>query len=110
MTPRTLVVLLLCLALAACAAATPHPLLKENPQAMSDAGILRYYYDLDAAIRECEQTDTRPRVGVGGATGSYGSGVGVGVGFPMGASCDASDLRQRQAEVRLELSKRGLEP
>ncbi len=97
--------------IAGCAAAKPHPLLKENPQAMSDAGILRYYYDLDAAIADCEgQGSSSPRVGVGGTTGSYGSGVGVAVGLPLGSSCDSSALRQRQAEVGLELYKRGLQP
>ena len=91
-------------------AAKPHPLLSENPPAMTDPGLLRYYYDLDAAIRECEGTDTRPTVGVGGTTGNYGSGVGVGVGLPLGSGCDSSALRQRQAEVRVLLYQRGLEP
>ena len=94
-----------------CAGKEPHPLLKETPTAMTDAGLLRYYYDLGEAIDECEGgSDGGPDVGVGGHTGTSGSGVGVVIGFPMGSGCDATDLRQRRAEVSVLLNQRGLTP
>ena len=106
----TLVLALVLLPAGGCAT-TPHPLLQEDHRAMSDPGILRYYYDLEAAIAECEGNGPDgPTVGVGGTTGSYGSGVGVGVGLPLGTGCDSSALRQRQAEVRAALHQRGLQP
>ncbi|MGE4551768.1 MAG: hypothetical protein AB7D57_01570 [Desulfovibrionaceae bacterium] len=102
--------LLAVLGLAACAAGQPHPLLQREPAAMSDADLLRYYYELGEAVAACEADDD-PRVGFGLGAGTGGGGVGITVTNPMGGGgCDADALRQRRVDVQLLLRQRGVEP
>lgn len=106
----TAILLAAALLLAACAAG-PHPLLRAEPAGMNDAALLRYYYDLGEAIEECErstQGDTTVSVGTG--TGTGGTWGTVVVGQTVGQGCDSTALRRRRAEVRTQLSGRGISP
>lgn len=105
-----LALLALPLLLAACAAG-PHPLLESDPAAMSDASLLRYYYDLDEAIDQCEhstQGDTNVSIGTG--AGSGGTWGGITIGRTVGDGCDSTDLRERRVQTRVLLNERGIEP
>lgn len=100
--------ILAALLLAGCAA-KPHPLLKEDPAHMPDSGLLRYYYDLESAIAECESRQGDTSVGIGGGSGGGGGFFGVGLSQSVGG-CDSASLRQRRTETRMEMEQRGLRP
>lgn len=105
-----LLALLFTAVLGGCAAQQDHPLLASDPLRMSDQALLRYYDDLDAAIRECEsRNDNAPVISLGGGAGSGGwSGVGVGISQPLGRACNSDALRKRFLETIAELRRRGV--
>ena len=90
---------------------TTKQLLQEDYVQMTDAELLNYYQQLVEGIEE-------PNSGGGGF--GFGLGIGIGLGSNSSVGLGASKgpereytteaLQQRRNQVRLELSRRGLEP
>jgi hypothetical protein len=90
---------------------TTKQLLQEDYVQMTDAELLIYYQQLVEGIEEPSS---------GGSGFGFGLGVGIGVGSSSSVGLGASKgpereysteaLQQRRNQVRLELSRRGLEP
>ncbi|OEU62486.1 MAG: hypothetical protein BA870_01210 [Desulfuromonadales bacterium C00003094] len=90
---------------------TTKQLLQEDYLQMMDTELLIYYQQLVEGIEE-------PSSGGGGF--GFGLGIGIGVGSSSAVGLGASKgpereytteaLQQRRNQVRLELSRRGLEP
>jgi hypothetical protein len=112
---RLFVCLALCLLLAACAKPARDQLLEENYKAMTDTGLVRYFYDLDDAIEACEYRSRPDNGGVGMSVGGgwwSGGGAGLGLGVTRDSQdhCDSTELRQRRTDVRMEMDRRGVKP
>jgi len=76
---------------------------------MSDEELLKYYYQLEEEIAECERQSDRASVGIGTGFGRRGIGFGFGISRDI-ADCNADALRERRVDVRLQLKKRGINP
>lgn len=109
---------LLGLLAAGCAASTAREteaLLVQEYRSMNNEELLRYYFQLTDQIVRVERQGRSTGVGVGIGTGvgigsRSGAGVGVGVSRGIGGGSIAEELRERRNEVRVELSRRGVQP
>jgi hypothetical protein len=92
-------------------------LLSQDIRKMDNDELLLYYYRLTEEIDRRERSGPASSVGIGIGGGSWGggwgsgSGGGVGVGVstsaPVGGS-GSDELRNRRAEVRVEMQRRGM--
>lgn len=109
-----LLVLLASLGLWACAnqaRSEAGTLLSQDFRKMDNDELLLYHYRLAEEIDRRERSGPASAVGIGigGGSWGYGSGVGVGVSTsaPVGGS-GSDELRNRRAEVRAEMQRRGM--
>ncbi|HPA84839.1 MAG TPA: hypothetical protein PLJ30_08525 [Deltaproteobacteria bacterium] len=86
-----------------------HELLGRDYTQMTDQELLTYSYELSSAIDRCANDPGRVTVGLGTGFGLRNLGVWMGLSRGV-APCDPQELIRRQAEVRLELQRRGLSP
>jgi hypothetical protein len=78
--------------------------------AMSNDNLQLYFYQLEDQIFAEESKSTSGSVSLGLGRSSYGRRGGVGVSTGTTKQHVATDLRDRRNEVRLELTKRGIDP
>lgn len=91
-------------------------LLVQDFRKMDNDELLLYYYRLTEEIDRRERSGPASSVGIGIGGGSWGwgsgggSGVGVGVSTstPVGSGSGSDELRNRRAEVRAEMQRRGM--
>lgn len=91
-------------------------LLVQDFRKMDNDELLLYYYRLTEEIDRRERSGPASSVGIGIGGGSWGwgsgggSGVGVGVSTstPVGSGGGSDELRNRRAEVRAEMQRRGM--
>jgi hypothetical protein len=111
-----LLVLLASLGLSGCANQTKSEtgaLLTQDYRKMDNDELTLYYYRLTEEIDRRERSGPASSIGIGigGGSWGYGSGGGVGVGVstsaPVGGS-GSEELRNRRAEVRAEMQRRGM--
>jgi hypothetical protein len=113
-----LLVLLASLGLSGCANQTGSEagaLLSQDIRKMDNDELLLYYYRLTEEIDRRERSGPASSVGIGIGGGSWGGGwgggsgggVGVGVSTPVGGG-GSDELRNRRAEVRVEMQRRGM--
>jgi hypothetical protein len=110
-----LVVLLASLGLSGCAnqaKSETGALLTQDYRKMDNDELTLYYYRITEEIDRTERTGSGSAFSIGIGGGSWGSGGGGGVGVsttaPVGVGSGSSDLRNRRAEVRAEMQKRGM--
>jgi hypothetical protein len=110
-----LVVLLASLGLSGCAnqaKSETGALLTQDYRKMDNDELTLYYYRITEEIDRTERTGSGSAFSIGIGGGSWGSGGGGGVGVsttaPVGGGSGSSDLRNRRAEVRAEMQKRGM--
>ncbi len=88
-------------------------LLAQDFRKMDNDELLLYYYRLSEEIDRRERSGPASSIGIGigGGSWGYGGGGGVGVGVstsaPVGGS-GSEELRNRRAEVRAEMQRRGM--
>lgn len=89
-------------------------LLSQNYQSLSDDDLTLYYYELEDQIKIIKQDRNSSSISLGLGMSSYGSSSGssggVGVTTSGDHSDDATNLRERRNEVKLEMKKRDLKP
>jgi hypothetical protein len=109
-----LLVLLSSLGLSGCAnqpKSEAGALLTQDYRKMDNDELTLYYYRLTEEIDRTERSGSGSALSIGIGGGSWGHGGGGGVGVstttPMGGG-GADDLRNRRAEVRAEMQKRGM--
>jgi hypothetical protein len=110
-----LLVLLSCLGLSGCATqpkSEAGALLTQDYRKMDNDELTLYYYRLTEEIDRTERSGSGSALSIGIGGGSWGwggSGVGAGVSTttPVGGG-GADDLRNRRAEVRADMQKRGM--
>ena len=113
-----LLVLLVSLGLSGCANQTKSEtgaLLTQDYRKMDNDELTLYYYRLTEEIDRTERSGSGSgsaiSIGIGGGSWGWGgSGVGAGVSTttPVGGGGGAEDLRNRRAEVRAEMQRRGV--
>lgn len=110
-----LVVLLASLGLSGCAnqaKSETGALLTQDYRKMDNDELMLYYYRITEEIDRTERTGSGSAFSIGIGGGSWGSGGGGGVGVsttaPVGGGSGSSDLRNRRAEVRAEMQRRGM--
>jgi hypothetical protein len=111
-----LLVLLTSLGLSGCANQTKSAagsLLTQDYRKMDNDELTLYYYRLTEEIDRTERSGSGSAVSIGIGGGSWnwgGGGVGAGVSTttPVGGGGSTDDLRNRRAEVRAEMQKRGM--
>jgi hypothetical protein len=110
-----LLVLLSCLGLSGCATqpkSEAGALLTQDYRKMDNDELTLYYYRLTEEIDRTERSGSGSALSIGIGGGSWGHGGGGGVGVstttPVGGGGGADDLRNRRAEVRAEMQKRGI--
>ena len=106
-----LVIFVLDVVLTSCAGSsrTAEPL-SADCMTMSNDDLQLYYYQLEDQIVADERKTTGSSVSVGVGRGGYGRRGGVGMSTGSSTQAVATDLRDRRNEVRLELTKRGVDP
>ena len=106
-----LVIFVLAVVLTSCAGSSrTAELLATDFMTMSNDDLQLYYYQLEDQIVADERKTTGSSVSVGVGRGSYGRRGGVGMSTGSSTQAVATDLRDRRNEVRLELTKRGVDP
>ena len=85
-------------------------LLAAEYMSMSNDDLQLYYYQLEDQIVADERVTSGSSVSFGVGRGSYGRAGGVGMSTGSATQAVATDLRDRRNQVRLELSKRGIDP
>ena len=85
-------------------------LLATEYMTMSNDDLQLYFYQLEDQIVADERVTTGSSVSIGVGRGSYGRAGGVGMSTGSATQAVATDLRDRRNQVRLELSKRGIDP
>ncbi len=89
-------------------------LLTQDYQSFSDDDLTLYYYKLEDQISVVERERNSSSVSLGFIGSSYGSSSGSSGGIGVTASGDhpddATNLRDRRNEVKLEMDKRSLKP
>jgi hypothetical protein len=110
-----LLVLLASLGLSGCAhqsGSEAGALLAQDFRKMDNDELLLYYYRLTEEIDRTERSGSGSAFSIGIGGGSWGSGGGGGVGVstttPVGGGSGTSDLRNRRAEVRVEMQRRNM--
>jgi hypothetical protein len=111
-----LLVLLVSLGLSGCANQTKSErgaLLTQDYRTMDNDELTLYYYRLTEEIDRTERSGSGSAISIGIGGGSWGwggSGVGAGVSTttPVGGGSGSDELRNRRAEVRAEMQRRGL--
>jgi len=111
-----LLVLLTSIGLSGCAnqtTSTAGTLLTQDFRKMDNDELTLYYYRLSEEIDRTERSGSGSALSIGIGGGSWGwggSGVGAGVSTttPVGGGGGTDDLRNRRAEVRAEMQKRGM--
>jgi outer membrane lipoprotein SlyB len=110
-----LLVLLSSLGLSGCANQTKNEtgaMLAQDYRKMDNDELTLYYYRLTEEIDRTERSGSGSALSIGIGGGSWGHGGGGGVGVstttPVGGGGGADDLRNRRAEVRAEMQKRGM--
>jgi predicted small secreted protein len=111
-----LVVLLASFVLSGCAnqaGTEAGALLSQDIRKMDNDELTLYYYRLTEEIDRTERSGSGSALSIGIGGGSWGwggSGVGAGVSTttPVGGGGGTDDLRNRRAEVRAEMQKRGM--
>ena len=87
-------------------------LLSQDYRKMDNDELLLYYYRLTEEIGRAERSGPGSGFSIGIGGGSWGSGGGGGVGVsttaPAGGGGGAPELRNRRAEVRAEMQRRGM--
>ena len=87
-------------------------LLTQDYRKMDNDELLLYYYRLTEEIDRTERSGPGSAFSIGIGGGSWGSGGGGGVGVsttaPVGGGGGTSDLRNRRAEVRVEMQRRNM--
>lgn len=90
-------------------------LIAQDFRKMDNDELLLYYYRLTEEIDRRERSGPSSSVGIGIGGGSWGGGwgsgsgggVGVGVSTPVGGG-GSDELRNRRAEVRVEMQRRNM--
>jgi hypothetical protein len=111
-----LLVLLVSLGLSGCANQTKSErgaLLTQDYRTMDNDELTLYYYRLTEEIDRTERSGSGSAISIGIGGGSWGwggSGVGAGVSTttPVGGGSGSDELRNRRAEVRAEMQRRGM--
>jgi hypothetical protein len=111
-----LLVLLTSIGLSGCANQTTSAagtLLTQDYRKMDNDELTLYYYRLTEEIDRTERSGSGSAlsIGIGGGSWSWGGGgVGAGVSTttPVGGGSGSDELRNRRAEVRAEMQKRGM--
>jgi hypothetical protein len=88
-------------------------MLAQDYRKMDNDELLLYYYRLAEEIDRTERSGSGSAVsiGIGGGSWSWGGGgVGAGVSTttPVGGGGSTDELRNRRAEVRAEMQRRGM--
>ena len=106
-----LVIFIFSVVLMSCAGnAKTKELLAKDYMAMVNDDLQLYYYQLEDQIFAEESKSSGGTVSLGMGRGSYGRHGGVGVSTGSTTQHVATDLRDRRNQVKLELSKRGIDP
>ncbi len=110
-----LLVLLIPLGLTGCATPTKNEtgaLLAQDYRKMDNDELTLYYYRLTEEIDRTERSSSGSAItfGIGGGSWGHGGGGGAGVSTTtgVGGGGGSDELRNRRAEVRAEMQKRGM--
>jgi hypothetical protein len=114
-----LLVLLVSIGLSGCANQTKSEtgaLLTQDYRKMDNDELTLYYYRLTEEIDRTERSGSGSAISIGigggswgwGGSGGSGGGVGISTTTPVGGGGGTEDLRNRRAEVRAEMQKRGM--
>jgi outer membrane lipoprotein SlyB len=111
-----LLALLTSLGLSGCASQTKNEtgaMLAQDYRKMDNDELTLYYYRLTEEIDRTERSGSGSALSIGIGGGSWnwgGGGVGAGVSTttPVGGGGSTDELRNRRAEVRAEMQKRGM--
>lgn len=114
-----LLVLLISLGLSGCAnqaKSETGALLTQDYRKMDNDELTLYYYRLTEEIDRTERSGSGSAISIGiggggwgwGSSGGSGGGVGISTTTPVGGGGGTEDLRNRRAEVRAEMQRRGM--
>ncbi len=110
-----LLILLTPLGLSGCANQTKNEtgaMLAQDYRKMDNDELLLYYYRLTEEIDRTERSSSGSAItfGIGGGSWGHGGGGGAGVSTTtgVGGGGGSDELRNRRAEVRAEMQKRGM--
>ncbi len=110
-----LLILLTPLGLSGCANQTKNEtgaMLAQDYRKMDNDELLLYYYRLTEEIDRTERSSSGSAItfGIGGGSWGHGGGGGAGVSTTtgVGGGGGSEELRNRRAEVRAEMQKRGM--